>query len=105
MSNTLPSGNDSSISPENIYCCNYCQTHVLLPSNYDRWSHDLQAFLKIERVFKIVTQEEVEPPANPAPRYLALEKRLVKAQVIIFNSCGPATHQQVNLAMQPWDMW
>lgn len=105
MSNTLLSGNTSGISPGDIYRCKYGQTHVLLPTNYHRWSQDLQAFLEIERAFKIVTQEEEEPPANPAPRYFAWEERLVKAKVMIFTSCGPATHQQINLTMQPWDMW
>ena len=105
MSNTLLSGNASGISPENIYRCKYGQTHVLLPTNYHRWSQDLQAFLEIERAFKIVTQEEEAPPANPAPRYAAWEERRVKAKVMIFTSCGPATRQQINLTMQPWDMW
>ena len=105
MSNTLLSGNASGISAENIYHYKYGQIHALLPTNYYRWSQDLQAFLEIERAFKIVTKEKKEPPANPAPRYVAWEERGVKAKVMMFTSCSPATGQQINLTMQPWDMW
>ena len=41
---------------------------------------DLQAFLEIKRAFKIVTQEEEESPANPAPRYVAWEERQVEGK-------------------------
>ena len=105
MSNTLLSGNTSGISTESVYRCKYGQTHVLLPTDYRRWSQDLQAFLEIERASKIVTQEGEEPPANPAPCYVAWEERRVKAKVMIFTSCGSATRQQINLTMQPWNMW
>jgi len=105
MSNSSLSPNVAGISPDNIYRYKYGQTHVLLPTNYHGWSQDLQAFLEIERAFRIVTQEEEEPPANPAPRYASWEERRVKAKVMIFTSCGPATRQQINLAMDPWDMW
>jgi len=97
MLNSSLSPNLVGIFPENMYRYKYGQTHILLPTNYHRWSQDLQAFLEIERAFRIVTQEEEEPPANPASRYASWEECRVKAKVMIFTSCGPASRQQIIL--------
>src|SRR5437588_4195330 len=93
------------VSSENIYRCKYGQTHVLLPTNYHRWSQDIQAFLEVERAFKIVMEEELELPEVPVARHASWEERRVKAKVMILTSCGLAARQQINLAMEPWDMW
>src|SRR5205807_7949900 len=93
------------LTSENTYRCKWGQTHVLLPTNYHRWSQDIQAFLEVEKAFGIVMQEELEPPAIPAGRHASWEERRVKAKVMIFTSCGLATRQHVKLSMEPWTMW
>jgi len=48
--------------------------------------------------------QEDKPPANSAQRYSSWEECLVKANVMILISCGPATCQQINLVIDHWNM-
>jgi hypothetical protein len=97
-------------SSVDMYTSKYGSLKKLNELNYVKWQSDLKIVLRSMRAYKIVTGEEVEPPAanNNAAR-LALESfqtRQALAATAIQFSCGDSVQHHIEgMEDDPKEMW